>query len=112
MPQKKFYRSAKIKPIAVGFGACLATDRIMVDGARVGYCYREEPSNSVYSGWRFLAGDESQDYVDIADHWAFYDINTVANYDPSIAAVIEAPCGSAYERNEAGVLEPIREDEA
>ena len=38
---------------------CFATDRILVDGCRVGYCYREEPEErdeNWDSGWRFTAG--------------------------------------------------------
>lgn len=38
---------------------CLATDRIMVDGSRIGYMYREEPDPDMPdSGWRFTAGDD------------------------------------------------------
>ncbi|MCC8361803.1 DUF2185 domain-containing protein [Lysobacter sp. A6] len=34
----------------------MASDRITVDDAKVGYCYREDPEDSVDSGWRFFAG--------------------------------------------------------
>jgi hypothetical protein len=41
MQPKKFRLAAEsFKQIAVGHGACYATDRITVDGAPVGYCYR------------------------------------------------------------------------
>lgn len=43
---------------------CFATDRILVDGCKVGYMYREEPdsdSSMPDSGWRFNAGDESKE---------------------------------------------------
>ena len=62
-------------------GGCLATDRILVDGAPVGFMFREDPTDSVSSGWTFMAGDETQDYADDADHWAIYDVNTICNYD-------------------------------
>ena len=47
---------------------CFATDRILVDGEKVGYMYREEPAdgNDWDSGWRFTAGDESQEYMDLS----------------------------------------------
>ena len=41
---KKQFRlaAAEIKPLATGHGGCIATDRITVNGRRVGYMYREE----------------------------------------------------------------------
>ena len=44
-----------------GADGCIATNRIMVEGNKVGYCYREEPDNGWDSGWRFTAGDESDE---------------------------------------------------
>ena len=35
-----------------------------VEGCKVGYCYREEPDGGWDSGWRFTAGDESDEYMD------------------------------------------------
>jgi hypothetical protein len=35
-------------------GGCFATDKITVDGLRVGYMYREEPDEKMDSGWRFF----------------------------------------------------------
>jgi hypothetical protein len=55
---KKFKLTAdQIKPLVTGRGACLATDKITVEGRRVGYMYRERPDNKLDSGWRFFAGD-------------------------------------------------------
>jgi hypothetical protein len=35
-----------------------------------------------------------------------YDVNTIANYDPSIIGHLDAPLGSAFGRNEDGQLLP------
>ena len=43
---------------------CIATNRITVEGCKVGYCYREKPDGDWDSGWRFTAGDESDTYMD------------------------------------------------
>jgi hypothetical protein len=75
---------------------------ITVDGCRVGYMYREEPDNSTDSGWRFLAGTESDDYMNEPDNFAIYDVNTIANYDPEIVPLLDAPAGAAYERGTDG----------
>lgn len=61
--------------------------------------YRDEPDHNNDSGWRFMAGDESQKYMDDPGNLAFYDVNTIANYDPDIIPFLEAPFGSAFARN-------------
>ena len=79
-------------------GGCIASDRITVDGAPVGYMYREEPCTDIASGWRFFAGDESQEYADTPDNFAIYEVNTICNYDPAIIQFLDAPVGSAFGR--------------
>jgi hypothetical protein len=102
---KRFKLAAdEMRPIATGHGACIATDRITVDGEKVGYMVREAPDDDVDSGWRFMAGDESQTYMDDATNLSFYDVNTVANYDPEIVPMLRAPVGSAFERNASGMF--------
>ena len=65
-PKNKKFRLAadEIVRMVPNLGACFATDRITVDGCPVGYMYREEPDDEVDSGWRFVAGDESESYMD------------------------------------------------
>ncbi len=105
MPPKTFHLSHKqIRPLANGHGSCLATDRIVVGGEKVGYFYRDMPSSEYDSGWRFFAGDESQEYVDDATNLGLYDVNTVANYDPQIIPFLESPEGSAFERSSSGAF--------
>lgn len=87
-----------IRDIAGGYGACFATDKIMVEGRKVGYMYREPPDNEVDSGWRFMAGDESTEYMDNHLNMGVYDVNTLANYDPEVIAYLESPIGSAFAR--------------
>jgi hypothetical protein len=100
--EKKFRMPAhEVKPIAVGMGSCTASDRITVDGAPVGFMYRETPDNAVDSGWRFFCGDESQEYADDPEHFAIYDVNTIANYDPTVIPLLDSPVMSAFERNVA-----------
>lgn len=97
---KKFFLPVEqIKPLAKGRGACFATDMITVDGQRVTFMYREEPDNDIDSGWRFLAGEESAEYIDDADNMGVYDVNTIANYDRDIIPFLDAPIGSAFERD-------------
>ncbi|WP_440224997.1 DUF2185 domain-containing protein [Dokdonella sp. MW10] len=112
MPDKTFHIPAyRLRPVAVGYGAALATDRILVDGEKVGYCYREEPCSDVDSGWRFFAGDESQAYLDDPANTAFYDINTIANVDPRITAVLGSVVGSRFECSESNEFVPVQDSE-
>ncbi|MBI3821205.1 MAG: DUF2185 domain-containing protein [Planctomycetes bacterium] len=105
---KRFKLSAdEIKPLAVGRGACFATDMITVDGSKVGYMYREEPRHETDSGWVFMAGVETQDYMDEPGNLEIYDVNTIANHDSEIISFLDAPFGSAFVRNpRSGKLEP------
>jgi hypothetical protein len=109
MKAKRFkLNSAQIRPLAQGYGACFATDLITVEGRRVGYMYRQAPDNDADSGWRFLAGDESDAYVTDPDNHGVYDVNTIANYDPDIIPFLDAPALSAFERRDgSGPFETV-----
>ena len=104
---KRFRLSASaIRPLAEGRGSGIASDHITVDGKPVGFMYREAPDNPHDSGWRFLSGTESQEYMDRSENFAMYDVNTIANYDPAIIDYLDAPIGSAYGRNERDEFTP------
>ena len=93
---------------------CIASDRILVDGARVGYCYRVTPDakdETWDSGWRFTAGDENGDYLEDRDHFAVYALNTICNYDPDIIPLLDSEPGTAWSRGEDGVFRPELYDE-
>ncbi len=60
--------------------------------------YRQAPDNDPDSGWRFMSGFESQEYMDDPSHHEIYDVNTIANYDPEIIPMLDAPIGSTFER--------------
>ncbi len=99
--EKKFKLAASdICDVARGHGACFATDKITVDGERVGFMYREKPDKDIDSGWRFTAGTESEEYMNDATKLAIYDVNTIANYDPDIVPFLDSPIGSAFERDD------------
>lgn len=105
MTDRKFCKpKGELKPIAFGFGACIASNHITLAGYKVGFMYREEPSESVKadSGWRFFSGLESEKYVDDPDNFCYYDVNTIANYDSNIIEYLESPTGSSFCRNESG----------
>lgn len=82
-----------------GNAGCLASNRITIDGKKVGYMYREEPDITwPDSGWRFFAGDETEAYTDNPDHFKMYDLNTICNYDPDIILFLKSAYDVAYVR--------------
>ena len=92
-----------------GADGCIATNRITVEGRKVGYCYREEPDGSWDSGWRFTAGDESEAYMDDPNNAGIYKLNTICNDDPDIISLLNAPAPCAFERDENGVFQQIKD---
>jgi hypothetical protein len=101
MKDKKFKLSKEeIKKLIPEYGYCFATDRITVDGEKIKYMYQEEADKEGDSGWRFFAGDETQEYADDPDNNAMYDVNTIANYDPTIVPFLDAEPPADFEWNE------------
>ena len=92
-----------------GADGCIATNRITVEGCKVGYCYREEPDSGWDSGWRFTAGDESDEYMDDPNNAGIYKLNTICNDDPDIIPLLNTPAPCAFERDENGVFQQIKD---
>ena len=88
---------------------CIATNRITVEGCKVGYCYREKPDGDWDSGWRFTAGDESDEYMDDPNNAGIYKLNTICNDDPDIIPLLNTPAPCAFERDENGVFQQIKD---
>ena len=88
---------------------CIATNRITVEGCKVGYCYREKPDGDWDSGWRFTAGDESDEYMDDPNNAGIYGLNTICNDDPDIIPLLHTPAPCAFERDEHGVFQQIKD---
>ena len=98
-PNKIFFiKGEAIQRLIPNMGGCYASDRITVDGLPVGYMYREEPRMDIDSGWRFMSGDESQEYIDNPDNLGIYEVNTICNYSPDIIPYLSADFGTEYER--------------
>ena len=88
---------------------CIATNRITVEGCKVGYCYREKPDGDWDSGWRFTAGDESDTYMDDPNNAGIYALNTICNDDPDITPLLNTPAPCAFERDGNGMFQQIKD---
>ncbi len=105
-------KAEDVKPLLPdwkGADGCIATNRITVEGRKVGYCYREEPDGGWDSGWRFTAGDESDEYMDDPNNAGIYKLNTICNDDPDIIPLLNTPAPCAFERDENGVFQQIKD---
>ena len=81
---------------------CFVTSRVLYDGERIGRLWREEPEQENDSGWRIIAGDETQEYMDDSDNVAYVSLGAVLNRDDSVLSLLDAPVGSSFERAPGG----------
>jgi hypothetical protein len=96
---KPFRLAARqIESVAKGYGACIASDHITIAGEPVRFLYRQAPTHSADSGWHFFSGLEDEAYLDDPSNLDVYDVNTIANYDPSIIPLLDEPVGSVFEK--------------
>lgn len=103
MEEKKYkLKEEHLKQLVPGMGGCFATDKITVDGMKVGYMYRDEPDSEDEgdSGWCFFSGTEDEEYLNNEENLEFYGLNEIANYDPAIIPYLNSPVGTQLERVE------------
>jgi len=78
---------------------CFVSDKVRKEGYKVGHMYREEPMKQIPdSGWRFLAGNEDEEYMNNPDTHHIVHILTVSEIDPDIVPYLESKVGSSYIR--------------
>jgi len=89
-----------IKDLIKPMGYCYASDKITVNGEKVGFMYREVPFEKEDSGWRFLSGTEEQEYIDDPRNSFMFDVNVIANYDQAIIPYLKSRVGTELQRVE------------
>ena len=103
--RKKYYlKSEDIKPLIESNEWALATDKIMVEGCKVGYMCKDEKSREGDSGWIFYEGTESEEYLNDTKNIGVYSLNTIANYDPDIIPLLSSPADKRFYRDRNGRL--------
>lgn len=86
---------------------CFVTARVLRDGVKVGFLYREASEADDDSGWRITAGDEPEGYFEDADNVAYVSLGAVLRVDDSVVGLLEhgEPC--AFRRDPvSGAFEP------
>jgi hypothetical protein len=80
----------------------IVSRRVLDDGRPVGFLYREAPDNSVDSGWRVFAGDESRAYTDNADNAQAVPLRELLGRDKALEEIFRTPAPCAFERRKPG----------
>ena len=101
----------EIKQLTDIKGGCIASNKITVDGEKVGYAYRENPDGNFPndSGWRFLSGTEDNDYSENPNNFNVFELNTVCNYDEDIVSILESRIGSSFIRKNNKLIRDDKE---
>lgn len=80
------------------------TNRILRDGQAIRFLYREAPDDDQDSGWRFTAGDETDEYMEESDNISYVSLGAVLSSDDSVLHLLDEPEGSAFKRDVASGL--------
>lgn len=84
--------------------------RIVEDGWKVGYMYRDEARDESDSGWSFLAGNEDNEYTDNYKNIVLLTVYEVYGLDPDIWNYIDSPAGSRFIRISSNEFEIDKND--
>lgn len=89
----QYYEDMIERKLLLGKMACVSK-KIMDEGWKIGYMYREEASDESDSGWIFMAGDEDDEYVEDYHNIQLMSIHSVMQYDGTIWKYINNPVGT------------------
>lgn len=81
---------------------CLIT-RQALEEERIGYMYRQEPEEDFTDcGWRFMTGEETEEYVSNPGNILVFRYSDVCNIEPSVRAYFYAEYGKQYVKEADG----------
>jgi hypothetical protein len=63
----------------------------------IGYCYRDIPENNIDSGWRFLYGDEDEEYLDNPANTETVYPEQMLSINPALDVILSSPTGCEFE---------------
>jgi len=81
---------------------CVVSKRISKVGKPILYMTRDNPVEQTDSGWTFLSGEEldfDEQFMENGANFQMYELNTVANVDPSVVPLLNTIPGAAFERD-------------
>jgi hypothetical protein len=90
VPEERTYEKTEFRKYAFVSKRALEADHI-------GYCYRDEPENNIDSGWRFLYGDEDEDYLDNPTNSEAVYPEDMLSINPALDSILSAPVHAEFE---------------
>lgn len=75
-----------------------------LENDHIGYCYRDEPENNIDSGWRFLFGDEDEEYLDNPENVKSVYPDEMLSINSQLEIVLGAPINSEFEWDEENMM--------
>lgn len=86
---------------------CLVT-KAALEEERIGYMYRQEPETDFADcGWRFLTGDETEEYVNQPGNIVMCSYSDICNLAPAVRAYFYADYGAQYVKTKEGWKEIV-----
>lgn len=71
------------------------------ESKEIGYCYREWSDIKIDSGWRFMLGDEDEDFAENPDNILTMDLKDVVAWKPELHPILATRANCDFEWNEA-----------
>jgi len=71
-----------------------------IDNNYVGFCYREYSDIKIDSGWRFMFGDEDENYLDNPDNVITQDLSDIVEWKPELKDILTLRPGTELEWNQ------------
>jgi hypothetical protein len=90
VPEGRSQENTEVKKYAYVSRRALEADHI-------GYCYRENPENNIDSGWRFLYGDEDEEYLDNPTNVETVYPEEMLSINPALDVILAATIGIEFE---------------
>ncbi len=76
---------------------CLVSKNITHNLHAIKWMYREEPIEEFDSGWRVFCEADTEEYINQPENVIPLDFNILANLNPHVVEVYNAPIGADYE---------------
>ncbi len=68
-----------------------------LEADHIGYCYRDRPETNIDSGWRFLYGDEDEEYLDNPVNSEAVYPDDMLSINPFLEVILSAPVNTEFE---------------
>lgn len=97
------------------FIRCFVSKKIVHDHLPINVMYREKPMPKEDedeiddSGWNFLSGHETEEYLNNSNNGMFTTLGSVLGIDDSFIELLDSKAGSSFERNKQGQFEVMEE---